>query len=253
MKPTFFMLSLLVSTTFVLVIPASLAQLRTPGVAVGNEFTYTERSFWLTSDPNLPQPIGLADINATEYYRVSVTGVSGVNVLTHIKWHFTNGTDVEKDGSVNTETADYQGGFWSIIGSNLNATDRVHPNSEQDLSTINETRSWDYGSYQRQVNHLILTFKGEKSDISGSDYTENVDTYFDRQTGALVKLGDNHAYSNPETVLAVTWQLISQNAWTGSDSGQELSWVVIVGVVTAVLIVLLIIGLVFRRRRKKPE
>ncbi|HLN90132.1 MAG TPA: LPXTG cell wall anchor domain-containing protein, partial [Candidatus Binatia bacterium] len=91
------------------------------------------------------------------------------------------------------------------------------------------------------------------SDISGSDYTENVDTYFDRQTGALVKLGDNHAYSNPETVLAVTWQLISQNAWTGSDSGQELSWVVIVGVVTAVLIVLLIIGLVFRRRRKKTR
>ena len=50
----------------------------------------------------------------------------------HTKWHFTNGTDVENDGSVSTETTAYQGGFWAIIASNLNEKDRVHPNSEQD-------------------------------------------------------------------------------------------------------------------------
>ncbi len=197
----------------------------------------------------MQQPAGLSDINMTDYYRVTVTGVSGSNVTTHTRWHFLNGTDVEKDGSVSTETTAYQGGFWVIIGSNLNVSDRVHPGSEQDLSTINETVAWDYSGYERQANHLSLAFTGETSDIAGSDYTENVDTYFDRQTGALVQLEDNHAYSNPVTTIAVTWELISQNAWTGSELGPDWSLIAIIVAIVVVLIVALSVGLVFRRRR----
>lgn len=229
-------------------VKTALAQERVPGVSVGNEFTCSERSFWL-SDPNTPQPAGLADVNITDYYRVTVTGVQGSNVSIHTRWHFTNGTDVEKDGSVSTETTVYAGGFWAIIGSNLNATDRVHPNSEGDLSTINETLSWNYGSYERQTNHLTLVFNSEKRANSTSPYTENVDTYFDRQTGALVQLEDNHVYSDPETILAVTWDLVSQNAWSSSDTNQIPLTFIVLAVVVAVLVIVLLIFLIFRRRR----
>lgn len=250
MRKHFFAVILLVGIIGVLLIQNCFAQARTPGVSVGMEFTYSQRSFWESSDPNLVQPAGLADINMTDYYRVTVTGITGSNVSTHTKWHFLNGSDVEKDGSVSTETTAYQGGFWALIGSNLNASDRVHPNSESDLSIINETVAWDYSGFQRQANHLILAFTGEKSDIAGSDYTENVDTYFDRQTGALIQLEDNHAYSNPVTTLAVTWRLVSQNAWTGSENGQDWSLIAVVAAVIVASIVALSIVLVYRKRRQ---
>jgi hypothetical protein len=224
-----------------------LAQERVPGVSVGNEFTFSERSFWFSSDPNNPQPVGLADVNLTEYYRVTVTRVSGSNVSTHTRWHFTNGTDVENDGSVSTETTAYQGGFWTIIGSNLNATNRLHPKFKDDLSTFNETVTWDYDGYQRQTNHLTLVFNYEDGDNPASPTTESVDTYFDRQTGALVQLIDNHAYNNPETTLAVTWRLVSQNAWTGSDTGQDLPLLTITTVLVVVFSVLFLSIFVYRR------
>ena len=250
MKKGFSAAILLVVLLCALAFGVAFAQQRVPGVSVGNEFTYSEKSFWVSSDPNAPQPAGLADVNMTDYYRVTVTGVSGSNVSTHTRWHFTNGTDVEKDGSVSTETTDYQGGFWAIIGSNLNATDRVHPNFNKDSSTINETVEWDYGGYQRQTNHLTLVFNSEKSDNPTSRYTENVDTYFDRQTGALVQLEDNHAYSNPQTTLAVTWRLVSQNAWNGPDTDQ-FSPILLAGVVVAIVVVVIVLLLVVLFYRKK--
>ena len=72
---------------------------------------------------------------------------------------------------------------------------------------------WDYQTYKRETNHLMLDFTYEESDIPGSTYTEHVSTYFDRQTGALVQLEDIHTYHNPDITLTVTWELVSQNAW----------------------------------------
>jgi hypothetical protein len=174
-------------------------------------------------------------------------------VSTHTKWHFTNGTDVEKNGSISTETTNYQGGFWAIIGSNLNASDRVHPNSEKDVSTINETLAWDYNGYQRQTNHLALVFNSEKSDNPTNPYTENVDTYFDRQTGALIQLEDNHAYSNPQTILAVTWRLVSQNAWTGSDTSSVLSLFVGAAIAIVALAIVILVTTRYLKRRQAPK
>ena len=249
MKKQFSIAILLIIIITTPVVAAGFEQERVPGVSVGNEFTYSEKSFWISSDPNTPKPAGLADVNMTDYYRVTVTSVSGSNVSTHTRWHFTNGTDVENDGSVSTDTIAYRGGFWAIIGRNLNATERVHPNSPDDLSTINETVTRDYTGYSRQTNHLSLTFNPAGSNSSTSRYTENVDTYFDRQTGALVLLEDNHAYSNPTTTLAVTWMLVSQNAWTGSDTGQGLP-VLAITIVLVVVAVLVLSVLVYRRMRR---
>ncbi len=254
MKTRSFAFILLVATGCISGTVISFAQTRVPGVTAGMEFTYSQSSLWLSSDASLQQPAGLVDVNMTDYYKVTVTEVSGSNVSTHIRWHFTNSTDIEKDGSVSVETTAYQGGFWLIVGSELNATDRVHPNSAQDFSTINETVAWNYGAYQRSANHLSLVFANEKSDFPDSNYVENVDTYFDRQTGALVQLEDTHTNSNPLTTLKVTWRLISQNAWASSDIQQDMSLQVIISAAAVVIIVSLLVALLYRKRllaRKK--
>ncbi len=224
------------------------AQERVPGISAGDEFTFSQQSYWASNDPIVPIPAGLADINMTDYYRVTITGVSGSNVSTHTKWQFLNGSSIELDGSVSTKTTAYQGGYWAIIGSNLNQGDRIHPNFQQDMSIINETVTWSYQDYQRQTNHVTLNFLNEQSDIPNATYTETVDTYFDRQTGALVHLSDIHAYHNPDVVYMVTWQLVSQNAWTGADSTQ--SFVLPIIVATIIVLFILTLGVIIYRKKK---
>ncbi len=234
-------------------VQAALAQNKSPGVIVGNEFVYSLKSRWASNDSNAVMPSGLADINLTDYYKVTVTSVSGANVSTHTEWHYRNGTDIETDGSVNTETTEYQGGFWAIIGSNLGEKDRVHHNFDQDQSTINETVMWDYVGYKRETNHLDLEFFNEESDIPGATYTEHVSTYFDRQTGALVQLEDTHTYHNPDMAFAVIWELVSQNAWTGAKNNQDLTPQVIIAALVVALVIAMLAGLLYIRKRSNKK
>lgn len=228
---------------FIASIGTALAQERLPGVSTGHEFTYSQRSLWIADDTTVPMFNGLADINMTDYYKVTVTKVSGSNVSMQTKWQFKNGTSVETNGSVDTETTNYQGGFWSIIGKDLNANDRVHPNFEKDKSTINETLLWSYQGYQREANHLVLDFYYEENNTSNSTYMEHVDSYFDKQTGALIQLEDTHTYHNPDITLIVTWQLISTNAWDNSDGDQFLTiTIVAIGATILVAAAILIVG-----------
>ena len=254
MKTRLYTIILLIAVSCTVPVGAALAQNSAPRVSVGNEFVYSLKSNWISNDPNAAMPNGLADINMTDYYKVTVTAVSGANVSTHTKWHYKNGTDVETDGSVSTETTAYQGGFWAIIASNINKNDRVHPNSEHDQSSINEAVMWDYKTYKRETNHLIRDFTYEESDIPGSTYTEHVSTYFDRQTGALVQLEDIHTYHNPDITMTVTWTLVSQNAWNGAETEQVLTLPVIVGIVALVSVVALLAALIhFRKKSKRRE
>ena len=248
MKARLYTIIFLIAVLCTVPVGAALAQNSAPGVSVGNEFVYSLKSNWISNDPNAAMPNGLADINMTDYYKVAVTAVSGANVSTHTKWHYKNGTDVETDGSVSTETTAYQGGFWTIIASNLNEKDRVHPNLQEDQSTINETVTWDYSDYKRETNHLDLEFSNEKSDIPGSTYSEHVSTYFDRQTGALVQLEDTHIYHNPDITFAVTWKLVSQNAWSGPEENQALP-LIIAAVAVALVAVTLLAVLVYRKKQ----
>ena len=226
------------------------AQNSAPGVSVGNEFVYNLKSSWASNDSNALMPNGLEEINMTDYYKVTVTAISGANVSTHTQWHYTNGTDVNSTGSVSTETTTYQGGFWTIIASNLNAKDRVHSNLDQDQSTINETVMRDYGGYNRETNHLDLEFLNEESDIPGATYSEHVITFFDRQTGALVQLEDTHTYHNPDMAFSVTWELVSQNAWTGPEEDQASSLPIIILIVAVALVaVTLLIVLAYRKKQ----
>jgi hypothetical protein len=74
----YFLISILCLMTIVTVI----AQERAPGVSAGDEFTYSQQSHWASDDPRVPMPAGLAEINMTDYYGVTVLKQQLTRVVT---------------------------------------------------------------------------------------------------------------------------------------------------------------------------
>jgi hypothetical protein len=201
-------------TTFLLVLLCltmvgnAWAQVRAPGVAQGNVFTYDVTSFWSSSDPNAAIPANLLDMNKTDYYQVTIAAVSGAVVTTQSLWHFTNGTETSATGTINVDTGVSNGGFWAIVAGNLGVNDILHP-SGQDGITVNETVNRNYAGVARETNHLILTYQGNDD----SNFIEHVDYYFDKETGMLVQLSDAKVYSNPAETTTISWKIKDSNVW----------------------------------------
>jgi hypothetical protein len=192
---------------------ATFAQTVSPGVSQGNTFTYDVKAFWSSTDANVTVPDSAVQTNMTDWYRVTITGVSGADISLTTTWHFTNGTEVPANGSVNVETGMYQGPFWTIIAGNLNQGDRIHPTGP-DQVTINSTANRDYSSGGRSTNHLSLQFQYYDTNDPTHTYTEYTNTYFDQQTGMLVELDDQQVYSNPSQTVTITWKIQDSNVWT---------------------------------------
>ena len=186
-----------------------------PGVTEGDVFTYDVMGFWSSNDPNATVPEQFLQLNMTEWYRVTITEVSGVEVKISTTWRFKNGTELAGTGTVDLETGISHGGFWAIYAANLRANDRVRPNGP-DRSTVNETITRDYGaSGTIETNRLILTtlyYDADDPTLS-TTYTEYANTHFDRQTGILVELRNLSVYNNPQMALTVLWKIRDTNVW----------------------------------------
>lgn len=233
------------------VVGRTLAQTPVVGVTQGNEFTYNIKSYWSSNDPNATITASLLEVNSTEYYRVKITKVSDPEISLHNTWRFTNGTQVEIDGSVNIETTSSQGGFWAIIASNLKAGDRIHPLFGPDLTTINETIMRDYPSGKRETNHLMLDFQYYDPNDPSSNYTEHTSTYFDKQTGMLVELHDDSVYTHPNMTISVVWKISESQVWPKPN---EFPFYLALPIVTVAVIAVLSV-LFYRRKhvKRKPR
>src|SRR4030042_4590947 len=80
---------------------------RTPGVSVGDTFTYGNGSFnWYSDDPEATPPDEWKDLNQTEWFLVSVENVVGTNVTGSFLSHFCNGTETTEGGGLDVDTGD---------------------------------------------------------------------------------------------------------------------------------------------------
>ena len=79
--------------------------------------------------------------NQTEWIRVTVTGVSGSQILTQITTHYQNGTEISSDGSSNIETGEGSGGP-PFIGADLGKNGLINPSASEPWY-INETVTVD--------------------------------------------------------------------------------------------------------------
>jgi hypothetical protein len=188
-----------------------------PGVKAGDVFIYDVKGFWSSNDPNATLPEAFLQLNMTEWYQITVTGVSDAEVSINTTWRFNNGTELKGTGNVNVETGiNYPTqGFWAIYAANLRAGDQVRPNGP-DRSTINETITREYGAGStRETNRvsLVLQYYDADDPTFSTTWTEYINTHFDRQTGMLVEFRDISVYSKPQMTLTILWKIKDSNVW----------------------------------------
>jgi hypothetical protein len=154
----------------------------------------------------------------TEWYKVTITKVSGPEVSMSTVQHFKNGTEISGTGTVNVDTgiSNPARGFYTIYAANLREQSRVRPNGP-DRSTVNETISRSYGAgITRETNCLTIITQYYDADDPSITYTEYGNTYFDRQTGMLVELRYISAYNDPKMTLTLLWKIKETTVWTVS-------------------------------------
>ena len=186
------------------------------GIKVGDEFIYDIKGYGVANDPNATIPEAFSQLNMTEWYKVTVTGVSGPEVSINTTWLFTNGTELKGTGTVDVESGiSYPtGGFYAIYAANLRENDRLRPKGP-DLATINATANRNYAGGIRETNRvsLVLQYYDSEDPTYTRTLTEYMNTHFDRQTGMLVELQDMSVYTNPYLTLTVVWLIKETNVW----------------------------------------
>ena len=192
------------------------AQVAVPGVTEGNVFTYDVMGIVVSSsDSNATVPEQFLELNMTEWYKVTITKVSGPEVSISTVQRFKNGTEVSGTSTVNVDTgiSSPVRGFWAIYAANLREQSRVRPNGP-DRSTVNDTIPRDYGAGgTRETNLLTLITQYYDADDPTITYTEYGNTYFDKQTGMLVELRYISVYNDPKITLTLLWKIRSTNVW----------------------------------------
>ena len=192
----------------------------TPGVSVGDTFTYSIKGQYQLFDENIATPDsiypGFTNLNNTESYTVKVTAVNGTSISLDVNWKFLNGTEIPSQQTIdlsNGQKTD-KNGFFQIYCANLNLNDKVRPNGA-DGAIVNSTSTKGYQVDTRAVNEI--TIENEFLDIRDQTQSTYMDDYrsisFDRQTGMLVSFVDYIQYNNPSMTLVITYTLTSSSAW----------------------------------------
>jgi hypothetical protein len=176
------------------------------GVSQGNVFEYDMVSHY-DSIYTDTAPAELVELNQTQWIRVTVTGVSGVQISTRTVTHYKNGTETNSDGSCDLETGENSGGP-PFIGANLGKGSLINP-SASERWYVNETAVRTYRDGTRETNHLLLQSVQNFSDV-GEVYL-TYDYYFDKTTGALVEYTSEVYYSG--VTSTTTSKIISSNVW----------------------------------------
>jgi len=189
----------------------------TVGVHVGDTFTYSIKGYATLSSLDAVIPAGFEINNQTDYYKLTITDVTGTHVSLTTEWRFLNGTVLNDNQNIDlsdgnkTNTA----GFWAIYAANLKVKDYIRPNGA-DLQIVNKTDTTTYANSDRSTNFFEVG--NEFYDVN--DPTHNtlrydyMGIYFDKETGMLETLNNIQSYNNPQMTLAIIWSLTDSSVWT---------------------------------------
>jgi hypothetical protein len=189
----------------------------TPGVNVGDTFTYSIHSTSNLIGLDAVEPAGFSQYNDTDYYKVTITGVNGSTVSMDSIWRFINGTERNYQQTINIanglQTNQYTG-FWAIYAPNLNLNDKVRPSGNDGL-IVNSTDTETYADSTRQRNCWSL--QNDFFDVNDPTYStlqrKITTVFFDKETGMLETLSDVQRFNNPAMDLVITWKLVSSSVW----------------------------------------
>jgi hypothetical protein len=187
----------------------------TVGVQVGDSFTYSITGISTLQSEEATISPGFEQYNQTDYYRVSVAGITDTNVSLSTVWRFLNGTEVTGQQTINLTDGrgSVENGFWAIYSANLKVGDPIRP--VDDRLTVNATDTKTYANSTRDRNYWFIEneFYDVNDPTQGTLRYDFTAVYFDKATGMLVNLNNITAYNNPLKTEALTWKLISCTVW----------------------------------------
>lgn len=186
------------------------------GVHVGDTFTYSLMGLSNLTSLNAVDTSGFSQYNNTDYYKITITGVSGTSVSLDTLWTFKNASDITGTQTIDLSNGNKTdtNGFWAIYASNLNVGDQLRPTGF-DHVTVNATDTMTYLNSTRTRNYMSV---GGESYLA-TDPTHSTlryDTtivYFDKPTGMLETLIWITDYNNPEMREVISWNLVNSTVW----------------------------------------
>ncbi len=184
------------------------------GVKAGDTFTYSIKGEVYLFAENATPSEGFDRYNATDYFKVTITDVTGTNVTYDTVWRFLNGTEINASENFDISTGKDGINFWAIYPSNLGIGDLLRPHGF-DGTKVNNTYTRTYSGGDRETDFWFINNQfQDRTDETGATLMYNyLNIYFDQQTGVLVSLENFQAFNNPERNEAVTWTLVNTNVW----------------------------------------
>jgi hypothetical protein len=183
----------LISLPIILLLLASISttyqRTYTPGVAIGDYFTYEMYGVYTSNIPNITLAIPEFEKNNTKWTQIQITEVTGSIIKQTYTLHFKNASEFQFDFETDVDPH-FQEIFKisqkgvPICAANLDSTDKI-PTAN---IILNDTVDRAYPDGERVLTHACWSQVDEQGNI-----------YFDRQTGMLVELERTHKFTNPIT------------------------------------------------------
>ncbi|HMK94161.1 MAG TPA: hypothetical protein VK536_02050 [Candidatus Limnocylindrales bacterium] len=184
------------------------------GVQVGNTFTYSITGSCSNPVPSIDYP-GFYQLNQTQYYKVTITGVQGNTVTLKTDWVFNNETDVQQQQTIDLSNGmmTTQEGFWGLYPADLKVSNLIYPYNS--TVAVNATITKSYTSGNRALDYYgISTTQAYALDPTQSTQRTLYDeVYFDKQTGMLTNFNEIQEYNNPQLEVEVIYALTNTNVW----------------------------------------
>lgn len=182
---------------------------RTPGVSVGDSFTYGNVSFnWFSNQPNATPPSNFTRINETQSFTVTIENIVDTNVTFSLQYNFKNGTVRTETDWIDINSGDSSNFTLILIAGNLSPPDSIYNGTTYQDLTINETFQRAYPYMVRDTNHLNVWQHPPYLNWS-------MNLFWDKETGALVEL---HISTNSTMVyttnFSVSLDMLASNKWT---------------------------------------
>jgi len=209
------------------------AQIRTPGVTLGDWFKY---SVTFGGNGTAPPPL-FEDFIEVQWVRVQVISVSGTNVTEQATRHYLNGSETIHSGWVDVDTGNYTdrySGSIDFISGNLSVGDVIYSSPESINAIITATGLRAYPGGTRETNYAPYYAGPWK-----------VDYYWDRSTGAVVEHFANYEYQDgaDKRISSILFILVDSGVWVVPEFSPML--------LLALFVTLPLVAVVYKRKQPK--
>jgi len=170
-----------------------------PGVRVGQTIQYEPVYVtWTSTDPSIREPDMYKDVNATAYYLLEITGITGTNITLSYTIVYDNGTSASNGPSVDIDTGKVNDtrtpftlyGNYALLAGALQMNDKIWATVES--PSLNLTLTEPVLGVDRSVNFLNFTRV-----VPGSSVVYSPGFAWDQQSGALVEISDSISSQGP--------------------------------------------------------